>query len=76
VNRTLVLLGVSLLVAACDGDGCSGGPNGPATKFCQDAIARARSVDGGAALVPPCEQCCVQEVHYKGVIENGLCVCR
>ncbi len=65
-----------LVLVGCDGDGCNGGPDGPATKFCQEAIARAQAKDGGMGSVPPCEQCCVQEVHYKGNMENGLCVCR
>jgi hypothetical protein len=67
---------LTTVLVACDGDGCNGGPNGPATKFCQEALARVRSADGGAGLGPSCEQCCIQEVHYKGRVENGLCVCR
>jgi hypothetical protein len=67
---------VLLSLAACDGDGCHGGPDGPATRFCQQAIARGREMDSSPTLVPSCEQCCIQEVHYKGRMENGLCVCR
>ena len=67
-------LALAIVLTACDGDGCYGGPDGPASKFCQDAIARAG--DGGMAAADICKQCCIQEVPYKGTIENGLCVCR
>jgi hypothetical protein len=63
------------MFVSCDGDGCNGGPNGPASKFCQSAIERAT----GDAAMPPaeiCKRCCVQEVPYEGRIENGKCVCR
>lgn len=70
-----VLLSMMLLAVACDGDGCHGGPDGPATKFCQETFARL-NMDAGLGLAPSCAQCCIQEVHYEGRIENGLCVCR
>jgi hypothetical protein len=67
---------VLLAFGSCDGDGCKGGPNGPASKFCQDAIDRTLGVD--SAMVPAriCKSCCIQEVRYKGEIENGKCICR
>ena len=74
--RRSLTTALMLALVACDGDGCHGGPNGPATQFCQQAIVRAQAADAGAGSVPPCEQCCIQEVHYQGRIENGLCVCR
>jgi hypothetical protein len=71
-----VLLSMMLLAVACDGDGCHGGPDGPATRFCQQTFARLKAMDAGPGSGPSCEQCCVQEVHYQGRIEDGLCVCR
>jgi hypothetical protein len=71
-----VTLALALALGSCDGDGCHGGPNGPATKFCQEQIARLgpdASVGSPEAI---CAGCCVQEVHYVGTIKNGLCVCR
>lgn len=79
LSRRTSKLALSIAAVALvgfDGDGCNGGPNGPATKFCQDTLARANLPDADARLFPSCAQCCIQEVPYKGRIENGLCVCR
>jgi hypothetical protein len=65
----------ALMLLACDGDGCHGGPSGPASTLCQGQIARI----GDAASQSPaaiCKACCIQEVPYVGTIENGVCVCR
>ncbi len=62
-------------LCACDGDGCNGGPEGPASKYCQGEIARIAS-DAAIPVASICKQCCIQEVPYEGKIENGKCVCR
>jgi hypothetical protein len=60
-----------IAAASCDGDGCYGGPNGAATKFCQQALEKADP----ARLAESCKQCCIQEVPYEGRIVNGQCIC-
>ena len=75
MRATWLLL--AALLASCDGDGSYGGPDGPATRWCQQQMASLRGSD--ASLGSPegfCAGCCVQEVRYKGRIENGVCVCR
>lgn len=72
--RLLLLFLVTL--AACDGDGCSGGPSGAATRYCQQAIAGTLGVDGAVPPAVICKQCCIQEVPYEGRLEDGKCVCR
>jgi hypothetical protein len=67
---------LAMLVCACDGDGCNGGPDGQATLYCQRTIAGLGHPDGGMTEAEVCRQCCLQEVPYKGAIENGRCVCR
>jgi hypothetical protein len=66
----------ALALLSCDGDGCNGGPNGSATKFCQDAIDRTRGVDGAMPPDQICKSCCIQEVPYNGEMEKGRCICR
>jgi len=65
-----------LVVLACDGDGCNGGPNGSASKFCQGEIARVSGSDAAMPAADICKSCCIQEVPYEGRIEDGKCVCR
>jgi hypothetical protein len=73
-SRRALLLWCALLVASCDGDGCNGGPNGPASKFCQESLG---GIDASAEhIATSCKTCCLQEVPYKGTVEDGLCVCR
>jgi len=72
--RPLLLFLVTL--AACDGDGCNGGPSGPATRYCQQAIANTLGVDGAMPPAVICKQCCIREVPYEGRLEDGKCVCR
>ena len=67
---------VAAILVACDGDGNHGGPNGGATRFCQRALANLGHDGGPGALASACESCCLQEVPYKGHLENGACVCR
>ncbi len=67
---------VAFLLVACDGDGCNGGPHGPATKFCQETVDRYVGVDGAMPLAEICKSCCIQEVPYVGRLEDGKCVCR
>ena len=71
-RRAIILL---VFACACDGDGCNGGPDGPASKYCQGEIARVgKSATMSEAAI--CKQCCIQEVPYEGRIEDGKCVCR
>jgi hypothetical protein len=73
MRRTIFLTAaLAAAGASCDGDGCYGGPNGPATKFCQQSLT---SVDS-AHVADACKTCCIQEVPYTGKIEDGKCVCR
>lgn len=70
----LAPLFVVTALAACDGDGCNGGPSGAATLSCQRSLDGLRDVDAGE-LQSACAACCVQEVPYRGVVVDGRCVC-
>ncbi|GMV16174.1 MAG: hypothetical protein HS104_33350 [Polyangiaceae bacterium] len=75
MRRTATLGFAALLLAllACDSDGMHGGPNGDATRFCQESLGR---IDAGPTqLAEACKSCCTQEVRYEGRIDDGKCVC-
>lgn len=75
--RRTATLGLALLLLAllaCDSDGKHAGPNGGATRFCQEALGH---IDAGPTLLAEaCQSCCTQEVKYQGRVEDGKCVCR
>jgi len=74
-SHASALVTILVLVSSCDGDGCNGGPTGPASRYCQNAMTTIPSTSA-ASSAAICKQCCIQEVPYKGTMDDGLCVCR